>query len=267
MKSASQQDFKADYLTQKGFAPDAFHGFFTRKGGVSGGLYNGLNCGVGSRDDADSVQMNRALVAEATGVEASRLVSVHQVHSEVCVYVHAPIQGEKPQADAMVTDIAGLALGVLTADCTPVLFYGVKGDGKPIIGAAHAGWGGAFKGVLEATVEMMRVRGAMVGQISACIGPCIAQGSYEVQDAFMHPIVERDDIAEKFFMSGQKAGYLMFDLSGYCAFRLAQAGVNNVAMMDRDTYGDEAHFYSYRRATHRNEVDYGRQISVIALRA
>jgi len=240
-----------------------FHGFFSRKGGQSEGLYAALNCGAGSDDDPEAVIANKEIVRKAAGAE--HLVTLYQVHSAECVVVDAPFEGTVPEADAMVTDKAGIALGVLTADCAPVLFYGEKADGSPVIGAAHAGWGGAFKGVLAATVEKMQGLGAELPSIRAAIGPCIAQSSYEVTYEFAERFVEQDDVHERFFKAAQKDGHLMFDLPGYCAARLAQAGVRQVELLDRDTYSDEDHFFSYRRKTHRDEADYGRQISVVCI--
>ena len=244
-----------------------FHGFFTRKGGQSAGLYAALNCGAGSDDDPEAVIANKEIVREVAGAE--HLVTLYQVHSAECVVVDAPFDGGAPQdakkADAMVTDKAGIALGVLTADCAPVLFYGEKADGSPVIGAAHAGWGGAFKGVLAAMVEKMQGLGAELSSIRAAIGPCIAQSSYEVTYEFAERFAEQDDAHERFFKAAQKDGHLMFDLPGYCAARLAQAGVRQVELLDRDTYSDEEHFFSYRRKTHRDEADYGRQISVVCI--
>ncbi|HOO82901.1 MAG TPA: laccase domain-containing protein, partial [Alphaproteobacteria bacterium] len=166
---------------------------------------------------------------------------------------------------AMVTDVSGLALGVLTADCAPVLFYGKKSDGAPVVGAAHAGWGGALKGVLDNTLAMMLELGAVPESIRACIGPCIGQKSYEVRDDFADTFLEEDGRNEVFFTAGRCAGHLQFDLPGYCAAKLGRAGVKNVLIKDLDTYFNEEDFFSYRRATHRHEKDYGRQISVIMI--
>ncbi len=262
------------YYTSAGFgarlaegqAP-VFHGFFGRLGGVSTGLYAALNCGVGTEDLLEHVMENRRIVAEFTGVAPARLLSLYQIHSAVCLPVTEEWRMEnRPQADAMVTDRAGLALGILTADCAPVLFYGEKPDGAPVIGAAHAGWGGALNGVLEATVREMMALGAVGGRLSAAIGPCIGQASYEVTDDFRAPFLAQDPESERFFMAGRRAGHVMFDLAGYCAFRLARAGVRDVCIKDLDTYFHEEDFFSYRRTTHRKEPDYGRQIAVVAIR-
>ncbi|MEM6781414.1 MAG: peptidoglycan editing factor PgeF [Pseudomonadota bacterium] len=243
----------------------ADHGFFTRLGGVSEGIYKSLNCGPGSNDNAEYVQENRICVAEELKVEAENLLTLYQVHGETCLYVDQPFNG-RPEADALVTDQAGLAIGILTADCGPVLFYGQKSNGTSIIGAAHAGWGGAFKGVLQSTVDMMCERGAESETIRAALGPCIGPASYEVQIEFAEKFLEQDLANEHFFKSARKEGHLMFDLPGYIAKRLAEAGVNHVSLSGLDTYADEKRFFSYRRATHRGESDYGRQISAIVIK-
>lgn len=243
----------------------AQHGFFTRMGGVSDGIYKSLNCGPGSNDEPERVQENRICVAEELGVEPQNLLSLYQVHGAECLYVTEAFD-EKPQADALVTDQAGLALGILTADCGPVLFYGQKSDGSPVIGAAHAGWGGALKGVLGATVEVMQKQGAIIESVRAALGPCIGPASYEVSDDFADPFLEQDEANEHFFKSGQREGHLMFDLGGYIAKRLSEAGVRHVSISGMDTYADEKRFFSYRRSTHRHEADYGRQISAIVIK-
>lgn len=254
------------YFEQAEFSADGvFHGFFSRRGGESEGIYESLNCGSGSNDDPQAVKGNREIVASMIGCDAQKLLSLHQIHSAECVVVEKA-WSERPQADAMVTDKAGFALGVLTADCGPVLFHGVKASGDPVVGAAHAGWGGALKGVLEATVARMKELGADSESIKACVGPCIGQASYEVGGDFAKPFIEEDETAERFFKSGKRAGHLMFDLPGYCAFRLARAGLKHVYIKDLDTYSHEQDFFSYRRTTHRNEKDYGRQISVIMIK-
>ncbi len=240
------------------------HGFFGRKGGVSTGLYDSLNVGFGTKDDPAHIRENRARVANSVSAAADRLVTLHQVHSADCLYVSAPFaDGQAPEADAMVTDVAGLAIGVLTADCVPVLFYGEQADGAPVVGAAHAGWGGAFKGVLTATVAMMRDKGAV--EISAAIGPCIQQASYEVGNDFMARFIEQSAENQKFFMDASRADHQMFDLPAYAAQCLRQAGVGFVGDVGVDTYTQNEDYFSYRRATHKNESDYGRQISSIMI--
>lgn len=240
------------------------HGFFGRKGGVSEGLYESLNVGLGTKDDPANVTENRARVARALGAVPEKLITLHQVHSADCVYVTAPFASERPLADAAVTDVAGIALGVLTADCVPVLFYGEKKFGPPVIGAAHAGWGGALKGVLQSTVQMMREKGAET--ISAAIGPCIRQKSYEVSDEFMAKFVEQHPDNQVFFMDAGRAGHQMFNLPGYVDKILRQAGVERIGNCGIDTYSDEENNFSYRRATHKQEPDYGRQISAIVIK-
>lgn len=243
----------------------AGHGFFTRLGGVSGGLYASLNCGPGSGDDLTHVAENRRRVCEAMDGADSTLLTLYQVHGNTCVYASAPFAGDRPQADAMVTDVPGIILGILTADCAPVLFYGEKEGGTPVIGAAHAGWGGALKGILQATVRAMTDAGAQTASLRAAVGPCIAQTSYEVREDFALPFLEQGEDNAHFFKQARKAGHLMFDLPGYCALTLAQAGVRHVSISGLDTYSDEERFFSYRRATHRGEQQYGRQISCIRI--
>ena len=249
------------------FNADIKHGFFGRRGGVSTGLYDSLNCGVGSNDDMIAVQENRARVAAALSTHKENLVTIHQVHSADCFYVDKPFDGDvKPKGDALVTDEAGLVIGVLTADCGPVLFAGKKADGTPVIGAAHAGWGGALKGICEATVKMMIERGAILETIRAAIGPCIGPKSYEVSLGFEAPFLEQDEANEHFFKAAQKERHLMFDLPGYIALRLAKVGVKHVSITGADTFADEERYFSYRRTTHAQEPDYGRQISAICIK-
>ena len=266
----SQPDSEAIYYQQTDFVPDVlsvFHGFFSRRGGVSKDVYASLNCGSGSDDAPEKVKANRKIVSEVVGCGADQLLSLHQIHSADCLYVDTSWNADNsPQADAAVTDKAGVALGILTADCAPVLFNGVKSDGSPVVGAAHAGWGGAFKGVLGATVKMMVEKGAQLESIRAAIGPCISQVSYEVGEEYYKKFVEQADENERFFKDSKRPGHFMFDLSGYCALRVAQAGVKTVLIKDLDTYFNEEDFFSYRRATHRQEKDYGRQISVVMIK-
>lgn len=243
------------------------YGFYGRTGGVSAGLYASLNCGPGSGDDADAVAQNRAIVARNLCSKDVHVSTLWQCHTADCLLIDKPVAagGVRPKGDALVTDVAGLAIGVLTADCGPVLFTAKKADGAPVIGAAHAGWGGALNGVLESTLACMAQAGALPETIKACVGPCIGSASYEVSDQFPRPFLIKHDAAEHFFKSARKAGHLMFDLSGYLAFRLSLAGVRHVSLMNHDTYADEAHCFSYRRATHRGEADYGRQMSAIVI--
>ncbi len=239
------------------------HGFLGRRGGVSHGIYADLNVGTGSNDTPEAVleNRNRATMAVAPG---ATLVTVHQVHSPAVVTVTAPFEhADRPEADAMVTDRPGLVLGILTADCAPVLFADADAG---VIGAAHAGWKGALGGVVAATVDAMVALGARRDAIAAAVGPCIARRSYEVDDAFLLRFQQADADFDRFFTPG-RAGHHQFDLEGFVAARLAEAGIGRIAMMDHDTYSDETHFFSYRRTTHRKEADYGRQISLIALPA
>jgi YfiH family protein len=238
------------------------HGFLGRRGGVSTGVHAGLNVGVGSEDDPDAVMENRRRATEAVLPGAS-LVTVFQVHSPDVVRVDAPIAlADRPSADAMVTNRPGLLLGILTADCAPVLLADAQAG---VVGAAHAGWKGAFAGVTDRTIEAMVALGADPGRIVAAIGPCIARASYEVDDGFARRFEEQDPAHERFFSPG-RTGHVQFDLEGYVTHRLAVAGVSRVESMGIDTYGDAESFYSFRRATHRGEPGYGRQISLIGLR-
>lgn len=236
------------------------HGFFTRKGGASSGIFAGLNCGTGSSDQAEIVAINRARVAEAMGVAPEALVTVNQVHSPDVVTVTGPLDG-KPRADAMVTATPGLALAVLTADCQPVLFADPQAG---VIGAAHAGWRGALDGVLEATVDAMEALGAKREAISAVIGPCISQAAYEVGPEFLDAFRDEDPANTRFFANGA-GDRLLFDLPGFGLHRLRAAGVGQAEWVRHCTYRDSDRFYSFRRTTHSGEADYGRLISVIRL--
>ena len=237
------------------------HGFLGRRGGVSGGIHAGLNVGWGSDDEREAIAENRRRAVEAVLPRAA-LVTVHQVHSPDVVTVTEPWPDDaRPKADALVTKRPGLLLGVLTADCAPVLLSDVEAG---VIGTAHAGWKGALAGVTDATISAMEALGARRSVIAAAIGPCIAQASYEVDSAFEANFVVADTFNARFFKQGRE-GHAWFDLEGYVAMRLEAAGVGTVEKLGLDTYADEARFYSYRRATHRGEPDYGRQISLIAL--
>ena len=243
------------------------HGFFGRQGGVSHGLYDSLNCVLGSSDESSAVQENRRRVVETlVGDVPMSLVTLAQVHSATCVLVDESFDGEShPEADALVTDRANLVLGVLTADCGCVLLAGKKADGSPVIGAAHAGWRGAVGGVLAATVEQMLTLGTALETLQASIGPCIAQASYEVSEGFEKPFLAQEEGNERFFMSAQRKNHLLFDLAGYIAYQLFLSGVKNVTITGHDTYAEPEKFFSYRYATHRKEEGYGRQISVIMI--
>lgn len=239
------------------------HAFFTRTGGVSTGIYASLNCGLGSNDAPAAVRENRARAAARMEVKPESLVTCYQIHSPTCVVVERPWTPEDaPKADAMVTATAGVALGILTADCAPVLFADSKAR---VIGAAHAGWKGAKGGVLEATVARMVELGAKPSRIVACIGPCIAQRSYEVGPEFPTPFLAEDDRNQDYFAPARRDGHFLFDLSAYVTRRLGDAGVQIVQRCPNDTVAEEDRFFSYRRACLRGEQDYGRGISAIVL--
>lgn len=236
------------------------HGFFTRKGGASSGVFHGLNCGPGSSDQSEIVRINRARVADAMEVEAENLITVHQVHSAKAVIVDGPM-AERPKADAMVTATPGVALAVLTADCQPVLFADAENG---VVGAAHAGWRGALDGVLDTTIEAMEGLGAKREAISAVIGPSISQRAYEVGPEFLEEFIDDDPDNQRFFANGEGDRYL-FDLPAFGQHRIRQAGVGGAEWTRHCTYSDPERFFSYRRATHANEADYGRLISAIRL--
>jgi len=237
------------------------HGYFTRQGGLSGGIYSGLNIGVGSNDDPSLVRENRRRVAGWMGVDADCLLSLYQIHSADVVVAREPFSGERPKADAIVTDRPGIAIGAITADCGPVLFADAEAR---IIGAAHAGWKGALGGVLENTISTMESLGARRERIVAVLGPSISARNYEVGAEFVARFVEADRANARYFAPSANSGHSMFDLNFYTLDRLTKAGVT-AGGLDRCTYAEEDNFYSYRRATHRNEPDYGRQISAIIL--
>ena len=246
-------------------APGIAHGFFGRAGGVSSGLYESLNCGPGSSDDPEAVRENRRLVVAALTPKAdARLVSLSQIHSAI---VHTlPAWEERPEGDAMVTATPGLALGILTADCAPVLLADPKAK---VIGAAHAGWNGALgkdgRGVLEATLDAMEKLGALRDRIQAAIGPCISQNNYEVGWDFRDRFLELGLRHRRFFVPSDREGHYRFDLQDYVAHRLTSAGVGAVEPLGICTYPPENGFFSFRRTTHAQEKDYGRQISAIVL--
>ncbi len=236
------------------------HGFFTRIGGASTGVFAGLNCGGGSSDQAEIVAMNRARVAREMDVSSEALVGVHQVHSADVVVVDGPTAA-RPKADALVTATPGVALAVLTADCQPVLFADHEAG---VIGAAHAGWRGAIDGVLEATLDVMEGLGAERARIHAVIGPSISQRAYEVGQEFLERFMDADPDHGRFFVNGTEGKY-QFDLTGFGLSRLRAAGVAEAEWTGDCTYSDPDKFYSYRRATHLGEADYGRLISAIRL--
>jgi YfiH family protein len=240
---------------------DVRHAFLGREGGVSTGIHAGLNVGLGSDDDRAAIAENRRRATEAV-LPGAALVTLHQVHSADAVIVDAPFaDDERPRADALVTSRPGLLLGILTADCAPILF---ADEAAGVVGAAHAGWKGAIGGVTDATIAAMETLGADRGRIVAAIGPCIARASYEVDEGFIMRFCEVDPENERFFADG-RLGHWQFDLEGYVAARLAAAGIGRIEALGLDTYADETRFFSYRRATHRGEPGYGREISLIGL--
>lgn len=242
--------------------PGLRHAFFTREGGVSGGIYDSLNGGVGSDDDPANVAENRRRMAEAMGVAPDHFLNVWQIHSPDVVVATGPWQGaERPRADAIVTRTEGLAIGATAADCGPILLVDPNAR---VIGAAHAGWKGALTGILESTVDAMEKLGAERGGIVAAIGPLIRQHSYEVGSEFVDRFVEADTENALFFISAAREGHAMFDLAGFIRMRLENAGVLMIDDIGVDTYSDER-FYSYRRSVHRKEPDYGRHVHAIAL--
>lgn len=243
--------------------PNVRHAFFTRQGGVSEGLYASLNGGFGSNDDAVRVERNRALMAEQIGVEPENLVSLHQIHSATVITATAAwTRAERPRADGVVTRTPHLALGILTADCGPVLF---ADHASAVIGACHAGWGGALGGVLEATIDAMVALGAEREAIVAVLGPTIGPTAYEVGPEFKARFLAADAATERHFAPSERDGHAMFDLPAYIVARLEACGIGEVADVGQCTYSDEERFFSYRRTTHRGEPDYGRQVSAITL--
>jgi YfiH family protein len=241
--------------------PGLRHAFFTREGGVSGGIYEGLNGGLGSNDDAAHVAENRRRMAEQMGVTPDRLLNLHQIHSSDAVVATGPWQGDKPRGDALVTRTEGLAIGITAADCGPVL---LADPAARVIGAAHAGWKGALTGIIESTVEAMEKLGADRSGMVAAIGPLIRQHSYEVGGEFVERFLDADADHATFFIPSDRAGHSMFDLAGFIRMRLENAGVLMIDDIGVDTYSDER-FYSYRRSVHRKEPDYGRHVHAIAL--
>lgn len=240
------------------------HGFFGRKGGVSTGLYHGLNCGVGSGDNADAVLTNRQKAVQHLGLQGSeQLCTVRQCHSNIVVTVKEPF-GIKPlhDADALVTNIPNIALGILTADCVPLLFYDPKAH---VIGATHSGWKGAISGIAQHTIEAMVAIGAHAEDITCAVGPCIKQASYEVDTAFFERFEHRDKHNSAFFVPSENNGRFLFDLTAYVVQQLESQKIGAIDVIDEDTYANQENLFSYRRSCHHNEPNYGRQISLIAL--
>ena len=244
-------------------SPDIRHAFFTREGGVSEGIYASLNGGIGSRDQPEKVRENRARMAASLGVAPTHLVSCYQIHSPDVIVAETPWTRETaPRADAIVTKVTGLAIGVSTADCGPVLFADAQAG---VIGAAHAGWKGALTGVLEATIAAMEKLGATRARIAAAIGPLIRQPNYEVGPEFVERVKAGDAASEKFFKPSVRENHAMFDLPGYIRSRLERTEIAGIEDLDLCTYADPARFFSYRRTTHRGEPDYGRLLHAITL--
>jgi hypothetical protein len=239
------------------------HGFFTRQGGVSAGIYASLNCGYGSSDQPANVTENRRRALAMVGLPAEALATTYQIHSADVAEVTEPWPLEaRPRVDAMVTTRPGIALGIATADCAPVL---LADPAAGVIGAAHAGWRGAVNGVVDAVVRAMVERGAEPGRMRAAVGPCIGQASYEVGPEFPQPFLQQDADNRRFFLPSKRADRFMFDLPGYVLSRLQRLGVGEAAFVGRDTCAEADMFFSYRRMTLAGEKDYGRGISVIAL--
>lgn len=243
--------------------PGIRHAFFTRGGGVSSGVYASLNGGIGSKDDAAHVVENRSRMARLLGVAPENFVTAYQIHSPDVVVAEKPWDAAaRPKADAVVTDVPGLAIGVTTADCGPVLFADAKAR---VIGSAHAGWRGALSGVIEATLETMEKLGASRPNIVTALGPMIRQPNYEISGEFFRTFVQADGNNDRFFKNGARPDHYMFDLPGYIAARLAQAGVRAIEDCGLCTYAEPDRFYSYRRSQHRSEPDYGRHVNAIVL--
>jgi len=239
------------------------HAFFGRKGGVSGGIYSSLNCGPGSDDDRARVVENRRRAMESLAPAGAQLVTLYQVHGSAAVLVHEPWEiGRAPKADAMATNVPGIALGILTADCAPVVLADARAR---VIGAAHAGWKGALAGVIESAIGAMEWLGARRDRIGAAIGPCISQPSYEVGDELRAALEQAQSDSRRFFMASKRAGHWQFDLCGCVRAQLQRAGIENTSAAPACTYLLDSDFFSYRRATHRGESDYGRQLSAIVL--
>jgi len=239
------------------------HAFFTRDGGVSSGIYATLNAGIASKDDAAHVTENRARMAKTLGVAPENFVTAYQIHSPDVVIAEKPWDAStRPRADAIVTRVPGLAIGVSTADCGPVLF--ADADAR-VLGAAHAGWRGALGGVLETTLDEMEKLGARRDNIVTALGPMIRQSNYEISGEFFRNFCQADPDNKRFFKSGARADHFMFDLPGYIAARLQQAGIRAIEDCGLCTYAEPERFYSYRRSQHRGEPDYGRHVNAIVL--
>ncbi len=238
------------------------HGFFGRAGGVSQGIYEGLNCGFSSNDLPKNVKLNRLKVSDALGLASTSLINPYQIHSNICGFIEKPFRKDGPRMDAFVTRTKGLGIAILTADCTPILF---ADEENGVVGAAHAGWQGALSGIIENTIDCMVRNGANLEFIKAAIGPCIAQKSYEVSQDFYDRFIESDIENKLFFETGLVKGKFQFDLKKYCAKRLSNKGVAEIEILPHDTCSQKDDFFSNRRRNQLNETDYGRNISVIAI--
>jgi polyphenol oxidase len=238
------------------------HGFFGRQNGVSNGIYDSLNCGFGSNDDPKNVKQNRTLVAQYFGIDFSDLQNPYQIHSNLAYYINEPFKKDGQRVDAYVTDVPKLAIGILTADCGPILF---ADNINKVIGAAHSGWQGAFSGIIESTIALMLEKGAQLENIKVAIGPCIEQKSYEVGPEYFERFISSDAKNEQFFTPYGTEGKYLFALKQYCAMRLQNAGIKNIEILEHDTCTLEHEFFSNRRRTKAGEPDYGRNISVIMI--
>ncbi len=265
MTPSTRSGATAEFLTSEALAqcPGIAHGFFTRLGGVSGGVYASLNCGMGSRDHTDNIRENRARAANALGMDAGALRTVHQVHGAGVLTLRDPAPPPTPaEADALVTGLPGLALGVTYADCAPVLLADPKAS---VIGAAHAGWRGALAGILQSTVEAMEGLGAKTEFIIGAIGPCIQQASYEVGEELLARFLDNAGANEEFFAPAQRAHHYRFDLEGYVRNTLGALGVSRVDALELDTCERKDLFFSYRRETACGSADYGRHVALLSL--
>ena len=238
------------------------HGFFGRKGGTSSGIYSSLNCGFSSNDNPKNVKQNRQKICDFFGIELGNLLNPYQIHSNIAQYINEIFRKDGPRVEAFVTDNKGIAIGILTADCAPILFADEKNG---IIGAAHAGWQGAFNGVIENTIDLMVEKGASLENIKAAIGPCIGQESYEVSQEYYDRFIEQSKDNKRFFKNGIEPNKYQFSLKAYCASRLKKAGVIDIDVLKHDTCALENDFFSNRRRNKAGESDYGRNISVIML--
>lgn len=244
----------------------ASHGFFTAQGGVSGGVFQTLNMGVGSGDAQGDILENRKRVARFFNVAEKHILHPYQIHSNKCEIVSKTFDLEnRPKCDALVTDQKNIVIGVLTADCAPILFEGYKVNGDKVIGAAHAGWKGAFDGVTKSTLDQMGALGVEIQSIKAAIGPSIQKSSYEVDLQFYKRFMQQSEGNDHFFGAGYDEDHMQFDLTGYVAKQLFDLGVSHIHISNSDTYAKDKAFFSYRRSTHKGEKEYGRQFSGIMI--